>query len=481
MRRRPDPEVVRRRNVALGLVLLAAAAVGLFWAFTRPHPLAHPYRLRAVVTSATGVHPGLTPVRIAGVEVGRVAKVTTYDGTRNSLLTMNLDHDVPPIRTDATLKVRPRLFLEGNAFIDLQPGTPRGRNAPSGYMVPLRNTSIAVSLPHVLGALTSDTRTSLKRALQALGTGFRFPAHGVTGGKALNNVLREGARMLPDSAIVADATAGTQRDDLSKAIDGFGRAAEGLDSAGPHLSGLLAHLRQTNAAFASESRAVTETVRQLPGALASTRAAALRLRSALPPALALTRATDDALPALPAALSSGVPWLGHLQSLLSPDELGGDLEDLVPATRSLAAAQSPATGLFTELDRLSQCANGVLTPTATARIADGPRTSGTSTWSEFLSMLVGLNSTAQSFDGNGPLIRGLLSGGATRITTGTSRQQAEPLYGNALSPPLGTRPAASVPAAPSKRDVACSRNRVPDLNGPAAAIGPADGSANGGR
>jgi phospholipid/cholesterol/gamma-HCH transport system substrate-binding protein len=287
--------------------------------------------------------------------------------------------------------------------------------------------------------------------------------------------------MLPDSAAVADAATGTQRDDLGRAIDGLGRTADGLNASGAHLGGLLAHLRQTSAAFAAESGAVTQTLTELPGTLVAARATAQQLRATLPPALDLTRATDAALPALPSALGSGVPWLGQVNRLLASAELGGDLGDLVPATRSLAAAQPAATSLFTELDRLSRCTTKVLLPTANAQIEDGPRSSGTSTFSEFLSLIVGLNSTSQNFDGNGPLIRGHLGGGPTAIKTGKGRLLDAPLYGNALSPPLGTRPRASVPAAPDRRDAACAGNPAPDLNGPAAAVGPADGSAKGGR
>jgi hypothetical protein len=350
-----------------------------------------------------------------------------------------------------------------------------------------------VSFPHVLGALTANTRRDLKLTLQALGTalvqrptaaqdeGQPAFARGLTGGEALNQVYRDGAVMLPRGAIVAKATTGERAGDLRRAIDGFGRLAEGLNNAGPRLPGLLRHLRQTSAAFASESDAVTTTFRTAPAALSSTRRALVALRTTLPPALAVVRATDAALPALPAALRTGTPWLDQAAALLGPDELGGGLKEFVPVTRNLAAAQESTTGLFRQLDLLSRCSTRVLTPTANAKIEDGPRTSGTSTFSEFLSGLVGANGAAQNFDGNGVLLRANLGGGPNPFTTGISHQLDVPAFGNALSPPLGTRPAATVPAPPHRPEVACADNQAPDLNGPAAAFGPADGSAAGGR
>ena len=44
-----------------------------------------------------------------------------------AIVTLALEDDALPIHEDATLKVRPRIFLEGNFFVDLKPGTPAAR------------------------------------------------------------------------------------------------------------------------------------------------------------------------------------------------------------------------------------------------------------------------------------------------------------------------------------------------------------------
>jgi ABC-type transporter Mla subunit MlaD len=62
-----------------------------------------------------------SPVRIDGVNVGTVTKVTRTGS--GAVVQMRIQ--VPPaphIGTDALIKVRPRLFLEGNWFIDIDPG-----------------------------------------------------------------------------------------------------------------------------------------------------------------------------------------------------------------------------------------------------------------------------------------------------------------------------------------------------------------------
>ena len=66
-----------------------------------------------------------SPVRIAGVEVGKVSKVEAAgEGSTASVITMKIKDEALPAAQDATLKIRPRIFLEGNFFVDLRPGTP---------------------------------------------------------------------------------------------------------------------------------------------------------------------------------------------------------------------------------------------------------------------------------------------------------------------------------------------------------------------
>src|SRR5215207_3732097 len=90
-----------------GLMVLLAGVAFVWYAFARPHPLRHQFELRAVFSSVTGLRPGLSPVRIAGVEVGRVSAVESFRGTRSALVTMQLDDNGLPLHVDATVKLRP--------------------------------------------------------------------------------------------------------------------------------------------------------------------------------------------------------------------------------------------------------------------------------------------------------------------------------------------------------------------------------------
>ena len=64
-------------------------------------------------------------MRIAGVEVGKVTKVEPlHEGCEGALVTMRIDKHGLPLHDDATFAIRPRIFLEGNFFVDLSPGSP---------------------------------------------------------------------------------------------------------------------------------------------------------------------------------------------------------------------------------------------------------------------------------------------------------------------------------------------------------------------
>ena len=95
----------------------------LYFGFTKDIPFTQGYRLKAQFESANSIRPN-SPVRIAGVEVGKVKSVEPVEGTNAALLVMELNDAALPIHEDATAKIRPRIFLEGNFFVDLKPGTP---------------------------------------------------------------------------------------------------------------------------------------------------------------------------------------------------------------------------------------------------------------------------------------------------------------------------------------------------------------------
>src|SRR5256885_6846062 len=117
-----------------GLLAATLILVFSFFGFSRYNPFAHPYKLHATFQSANNLKPK-SPVRIAGIDVGKVTEVEplkTTNGSGAAKVTMEIEKKGLPIHRDAELKIRPRIFLEGNFFVDLQPGTPSAAKLKDG-------------------------------------------------------------------------------------------------------------------------------------------------------------------------------------------------------------------------------------------------------------------------------------------------------------------------------------------------------------
>jgi hypothetical protein len=100
-----------------GVIAVVLIAVFSFFGFSRYNPFKHEYTLYATFQSANNLQPK-APVRIAGINVGLVDEVTPLsNGSGMARVKMSIENKGLPIHTDATLKVRPRIFLEGNFFV----------------------------------------------------------------------------------------------------------------------------------------------------------------------------------------------------------------------------------------------------------------------------------------------------------------------------------------------------------------------------
>src|SRR5688500_6298695 len=107
-----------------GVIALVIVIVGVYFGFTKANPFADPYEMQAVFDTVNNLKQR-SPVRIAGIEVGKVTKVEAIDsGDGAARVTMEIQEKGLPIHQDAEIKVRPRIFLEGNFFVDLRPGSP---------------------------------------------------------------------------------------------------------------------------------------------------------------------------------------------------------------------------------------------------------------------------------------------------------------------------------------------------------------------
>jgi phospholipid/cholesterol/gamma-HCH transport system substrate-binding protein len=482
-----------RRNHSLGmaplkagLLVLVIVLIGCFFAFTKKVPLRHHYTVNAVVKNSNLLLPG-SPVRIAGVTVGKVSKVGRYRDTSMGEIAMHIDKVGLPIHKDATLKIRPRLFLEGNFYVDLQPGTPSGPVIDDGDLIPVTQTSTPVQIDQVLTALQSDTRGNLQQTLQGLGTAFgstpsaaddadQVPSvRGLTGGQALNKALTTSPKALTGATKVTTGLLGTEPHDLSRTIDGVGRAAAGLDAYESDLAPLVTHLNATMANFADHAAEISTAVDELGPTVQAADGAFAHLTTAAGPTASFAHSLSQSLPELPATIKASGPWLTQAKLLLTKQELGGLLDELQPGTADLAKLGQTTKVFLPKITAFNKCITKVIIPTGNIKVDDGALSANVENYKELWYAMVGQNGEGQGFDGNGALLRLSAAGGANFIRSGTSNYVPESYLANATLPPLRTRPAFAGKLPPINRDTPCYLQPVPDVNG-ADSVGPADGS-----
>src|SRR5690606_26213222 len=105
----------------LGALVIVLAAIGAYLGYTKELPWSDDgYQLEATFENAATLRES-APVRIAGVNVGEVTDVE-LDGEL-ARVRFTVSEEGRPVRADAEVEIRPRLFLEGNFFLDLRPGS----------------------------------------------------------------------------------------------------------------------------------------------------------------------------------------------------------------------------------------------------------------------------------------------------------------------------------------------------------------------
>jgi ABC-type transporter Mla subunit MlaD len=462
-----------------GLVAILAIVIFTYLGFTKDIPFTKPFQLKAVFNNAQSIQLN-SPVRIAGVEVGKVSEIEAADDDAEAtVVTMKLKDDALPIHRDARLKIRPRIFLEGNFFVDIEPGRPSSGDVGDGDTIPPSQTAAPVQIDQVLGTLKTNAREDLQDLLEGYGdalAGEPRPANspaedddqdpatrGETGGEALNDTLRYSPDALRGTAIVNDALLGTELHDLSKLIGSGQRVSQALASREESLKALITNFNVTTGALAAEEGNLRETIRRLPRVLRAAQPALTNLNRAFPPTRAFAREILPGVRETPATIDASFPWIAQTRLLVSPRELQGLVRDLQPAVDDLAQFVDGTVRLLPQVDRINRCALNVLLPTGDEVIQDGNLTTGIENYKEFFQTLTGLAGESQNFDGNGGYTRFQPGGGSQTVSTG-SVPGAGPLFGNALRQPLGTRPAFPRKRPPYRRDLACYRNRRPNLD-----------------
>jgi phospholipid/cholesterol/gamma-HCH transport system substrate-binding protein len=472
---------------AIGLILIVVIAAGSFVAYTKKLPWDDPFEVQAVFETAQNLRPK-APVRIAGVQVGEVTKVehlTSDDpelhaqagveddplpndpssGEQAAVVTMSLDESAFPLHEDAQMQLRPRLFLEGNLFLDLKPGSPNADEIEEGHTFPVQQTSSSVQIDQVLTTLQSDVRAQLQTFLDQFGNALI--KYG--GAEGFQEVFRSGTGAYKYTSHVNEALQGTKTHDLSGLIGNLDRVVAALDTNELALQNLVTNFRVVTGSFAAESASLEQAIAKLPDVLDAADPAFANLNNAFPPLRAFAREALPGVRSTAPTLRAATPFIEQVRKLVSQRELRGLVGDLRPTIPDLAKLADRTIPFLEETRALSSCFNEVVIPWSNDTVeppASYPHgTKGTVAETTAYG-LVGIAGESRSGDANGQYIRVQAGGGpgGTVVIPGSQSELGEDAFGLLDYPLLGALPRIEDSAkTPFKPRVDCETQEQPNL------------------
>jgi phospholipid/cholesterol/gamma-HCH transport system substrate-binding protein len=434
----------RKRKRRTGMSKLKAGAIGIvvvvvfsYAAYTKfANPFASKYTLNATFANANGLEPG-SFVRIAGVNVGMVSKVQPEPGCKPNSKDQSLCHAAEvsmvitgqglPIHRDATFAIRPRIFLEGNFFVDVSPGTPSAPIAKKGYVFPVQQGVEPVQFDQVLTGLQTNTRQNLQTLLQQYGKAVKI------GGPGFNKSVQYWLPAYEYTSIVGHDALGLKPHDLSDFIAAGGPVAGAIDAHPQRLESLITDFNTTANAFARVNASLQNTVIQLPRTLQAAIPAFNALNAAFPPLRRLARALIPGVKSTIPTVNASLPFISQLNALVQPTELRGltaDLKVTVPALTKLTNDTIPL--MRDQVRPAASCVANVIHPWTELTVPDSHFTAANGfpprkVYIEAVDYLPGLAGESRDFDANGPYIRILGTGGTLTYSLSPG------LFGQALS------------------------------------------------
>lgn len=451
----------RLPNWAIGALALLLVFAGLYLAFSKRIPFTdRGYEVKAVFGNAQNLAEK-SPVRIAGVNVGEVTKVEPMPESNAAVVTMTVKEDGQPIREDARMTIRPRLFLEGNYFVDIYPGSPGAAEVPDKGEIPIQQTAGSVQLDQVLSTLQSDVRGNLQVLLKELGDAFL--TYG--GAEGLREFNRTGAPAYKNTSLVNVALLGTEPGDLAGVVRNFDRVAVALNRNQTQLQDLVTNLRIVTGSLAAEDVALASSIRQLPGVLDASRPVFANLNASFPAVRAFAREALPGIRSTEDTIDVALPFIRQLRALVAPSELRGLTADLRPTIPSLARLTRTQVPFMEELRPLSSCFANVVVPWGNSRVNPvelGGNPVGR-VFEETGYGLVGIGGESRSGDANGQYIR-VLGGGGTNTVVLPPLGNLPQQVGTTAFPLLGAQPTLQDSAkTPFKPKVPCETQEPPNV------------------
>jgi virulence factor Mce-like protein len=468
----------RRRGihplVATALVIGVTVFV-TFYAFNGGLPFVHQFTLYAITNNSVNVRSE-SPVRIAGINVGTVQGVSPGPG-QTSKIEFTMQSNGLPVHTDATIRIRDRLFLEGGYYLELDPGSPSAPIAHDGFTIPLSNTSTVVQFYKVLSTFDGAARQHLDNILNTFNQGFS-PNPGEpesdSGAGGFKSAIPELTPVFKDTAYITRALHGTQPGDIERLLSSSADVFSTLAASSSQLEGLVSGLNSASSALASADGALAQSVSGLDQTLQVAPASLSAVDHALPPLARLGVALDPALKLAPPILDDVTGAVRQLAAIVSPAERTRLLTSVKATFEQFPTLLTELGKAFPITKQVTDCLSSHVTPILKSVVPDGTLTTNRPVWQDFVHFLPGVAGATGNFDANGPYTRVLLGAGTQTLESLSTLPGIGQLVGSEVpggGTVEGARPAWVGTLTPSvfRPDVPCSSDPLPSLAVPAAA------------
>jgi len=271
-----------------------------------PLVAAKPKHIEIELANAQAVQPGQgQTVRVAGVEVGRIADVEVEDG--GAIVGLDIEPEYENlIRRDATALLRPKTALK-DMFVEVDPG--RGEPVADGGRIAVANSLPDIDPDEIYSALDADTRPYLKLLVSGAGKGLE------NRGDDLRDVFRRFEPIHRDLARVTRATA-RRRGALKQLVHDYGLLMTELGSHPQDLRRLVTASRSVFDALAREDTGISESVARLPGSLRASERALANVRAFAPVLSSSLESLRPAIRKLPATNAALTPFLRETEPVI---------------------------------------------------------------------------------------------------------------------------------------------------------------------
>ena len=426
-RRRPRHQP--RDPFVIGLICLAVLLPLLYLGFTKDIPFSHGFRIAAVFIGELAARGIARPDRRRERRQGR--EMEPEGGADAARVVMEIDDQGLPVHVDATAKIRPRIFLEGNFFVDLRPGTPGAPVLHDGDTLRISQTAAPVQLDEVLtvaavghaagpqGRAGGDRRgvePAPDRRAGPRADPRPRPVRGRVAQRRLRRPRAGGAQRRRSSTRRCSARGRGATSPGCCAAARYRRRARPQRGAAARADRQLQHDRGRARRRAGGAACVRAGARP-DAAAGEPRARALAARSR-PRARGRARSFPASARRPPPSRPPG-PGSARRMPCSRRRSCRASAGRLAPVSRDLARLTEESLALLPQTQAAARCARDVVLPTGDVAIQDEFAT-GRENYKEFFYALVGLAGEGQGFDGNGQYVRFQTGGGDNVIRLGRS-------------------------------------------------------------